>query len=141
MKKLLIALLLVASITSVYASTEFSWSQLSHRRLDNFVRLTKLPPGQYIIGVSASGNTIQQYSEGEPIILEREIVEEVPVEKIVYVDVVKYLQDPRLEDGKAIIVSSMDADYIYRMCSNEERPGWNVQCLGGVLYRYLPFRK
>lgn len=75
---------------SVFASTiGLQFSKVQQNRLNTFVRTTKLPPGQYVIGVYSTGNTITQYEEPEMStnIIEKEIIKEVPIEK----EIVKYI--------------------------------------------------
>ena len=98
MRIILTSILLIASITSVFAS-DFQWSRAFHSRLNAFVRVTKLPPGQYVIGVYSTGNTITEYTqlvstpeirvvETQKVVVETKIVE-VPkyivTERIIYV--------------------------------------------------------
>ncbi len=115
MKKLLITLLLLASITSVYAS-DFQWSRLYHNRLNTFVRTTKLPHWQYVIGVYSSGNTITEYTEPTTEVVTKEVIKEVPVEKeiIRYITVEKQVADPRVTTG-SYILSAYDLQYL-RSC-------------------------
>lgn len=69
MYKIFIVILLGLATTSVFAS-DFSWSRANHNRLNGFIRSTKLPPGQYVIGVYSTGNTITEYVP-EVIVVEK----------------------------------------------------------------------
>lgn len=123
MKKFLFTLLLLVSITSVYAS-DFQWSRLYHNRLNIFVRTTKLPPWQYVIGVYSTGNTITEYSEPVPVTntvtVTKEVVKEVPVEKIVEVE-------KQLPIGT--IVFAPDDIALYRSQCFSYRMGWDDACV------------
>lgn len=125
MLKKLFIILLIAGTTSVYAASTFQWSRLSHTRLNNFVRLTKLPFGQYLIGVYSTGNTIQQYTTELPKTVEVEVVKEVvvtkevPVEKIVEVE-------KQLPIGTIIISPEEIATYRQQCFSWSQ--GWNDTC-------------
>ncbi len=69
MKRIIILFLLLVGTTSVFAS-DFSWSRANHNRLNGFIRSTKLPPGQYLISVYSTGNTITEYVP-EVIVVEK----------------------------------------------------------------------
>lgn len=115
LKKLFIILLLLSSITSVYAS-DFQWSRLYHNRLNTFVRTTKLPTWQYVIGVYSTGNTITEYTEPTTQVVTKEVIKEVPVEKeiIRYITVEKQVADPRVTTG-SYVLSAYDLQYL-RSC-------------------------
>lgn len=124
MRKLFILLLLLAGTTSVFAASTFQWSRLSHTRLNNFVRLTKLPVGQYLIGVYSTGNTIQEYTEEQPqvVTVTKEVIvtKEVPVEKIVEVE-------KQLPSGTIIISPEELATYKSQCFSYVV--GWKDDCV------------
>lgn len=123
MKKILFTLLLIASITSVYAN-DFQWSRLYHTRLNTFVRTTKLPHWQYVIGVYSTGNTITEYTEPTPEVVTntvtKEVVKEVPVEKIVTVE-------KQLDPGT--VVFTPDEIALYRSQCYSYRMGWDDACV------------
>lgn len=123
MKIFALILVLFMSITSVYASG-FQWSRLYHNRLNTFVRTTKLPPGQYVIGVYSTGNTITEYTEPEPVtntvVVTNEVIKEVPVEKIITVE--KQL-DPRT------IIITVDEKEKFRSECYSYRNGWGEECI------------
>lgn len=112
MKRIIISLLLLSSITSVYASG-FQWSRLYHNRLNTFVRSTKLPLWQYVIGVYSSGNTITEYTEPDTIIQKIEVIKEVPIEKEVirYINVERQVSVP-LPKGSYLLLKE-DIDKMY----------------------------
>ncbi len=130
MKKLLITLLLLTSFTSVYAS-DFQWSRLYHNRLNIFVRTTKLPPGQYIIGVYSTGNTITQYEEPQAI----QITKEVPIDKEVirYITIEKQIVDPRVTTG-SYILSERDVQFL-KDCNKL----WNQSHFNSCIADYIRY--
>lgn len=131
MKKLLITLLILSSITSAYAASTFQWSRLSHTRLNNFVRLTKLPVGQYLIGVYSTGNTIQQYNGPEIQTIEK--IKEVQVIKEVPVEVTKtVVVEKKLPIGTIVITPEEKANLRTRCYDNWY--GWNQVCVDEFLY-------
>jgi len=130
LKKLFIILLLLSSITSVYASG-FQWSRLYHTRLNTFVRTTKLPHWQYVIGVYSTGNTITEYTEPTPevvtntVTVTKEVVKEVPVEKIVTIE-------KQLPPG-TITISPEEKNTLRTRCY-DNWSGWNAVCVDEFLY-------
>lgn len=132
MKKLLITLLLLASITSVYAS-DFQWSRLYHTRLNTFVRTTKLPHWQYVIGVYSSGNTITEYTEPttkvvtNTVTVTKEVIKEVPVEVIKTITIEK-----QLTPG-TITISPEEKNTLRTRCY-DNWSGWNPVCVDEFLY-------
>ncbi len=132
MKIIIISLLLLSSITSVYASG-FQWSRLYHNRLNTFVRTTKLPHWQYVIGVYSSGNTITEYTEPttevvtNTVTVTNEVIKEVPVEVIKEV-----LVEKQLPPG-TITISPEEKKTLRTRCYDNWY-GWNQVCVDEFLY-------
>lgn len=135
MKKLIILLLLLAGTTSVYAASTFQWSRLSHTRLNNFVRLTKLPVGEYLIGVYSTGNTIQEYNPTEPVVITntKEVIKEVRIEVPVITEKLIMIEKPTCSNG--IVFNKTDIDNIKNRCLRESWYMYDPQCVMNFLYQ------
>lgn len=126
MRKLIVLILLLVGTTSVFAASSFQWSRLSHARLNNFVKLTKLPTWQYLIGVYATGNTIQQYTPAEPQTIQVEVIKEVQVIKEVLVEKIVEVEKP-IPTGTIVFTPEQITNY--RNACFSYRMGWDDQCV------------
>lgn len=93
MKKFLILILLSFVSISVFAgTTSFSLSKIQQIRLNNFIKQLKIPSWEYKLTVNPTGTSLETYIQIEPQVttkeveIIKEVVKEVPVEKIVTVE-------------------------------------------------------